>query len=348
MTKVRFLAKWLAIFLCVFLFFSCAQDPKNTHNKIAVFIPGVMANSPVYEMLAEGVTEAVEMWLSNDEASQSTSVQVIEAGVNQAEWAAKITALAATGEYSVIISSNPSLPEIIEPLTSQFPQQQFIILDAFNEGNKNIATLRYNQREQAFVTGYAAALVSLSDMEFANKEKRIGFIAAQEYPVMNNVLLPAFIEGAKAVDEQMIVDFRLVGNWYDATKGAELAKSLYESGADVILPIAGGAGVGVVSAARELGFYITWFDDNGFDKAPGYVVSSTALAQKRAAFELTTDFLNGEIDFGVAKTVGMSDGYVLFDTSDPLYIETLSQENRQKMEVLVDSIVDGMLQLPQK
>ena len=335
-------------FCCILVFFTSCQQNNKKGTSVAVFVPGIMADSPVYSMLAEGVQEAISEY-NELNPEKSVSVTILEAGTNQAEWGNKLTALASSNLHDVIISSNPSLPEIVLPLTKMFPKQKFIILDAFFEGNENIATVRYNQREQAFLTGFIAALVSTankSEMEFSNSACKLGFIAAQEYPVMNNILLPSFIEGATVAVPDATVDFRIVGNWYDASKGAELATALYKSGVDVILPICGGASQGVISAAKELGFYITWFDDNGFSKAPGYVVSSSVMAQKRMAKEITNAYLLEKITFGSAKTVGIQDGYIDFVQDDPLYVETVPQSIRDKMKTLVDSIKSGELLLP--
>ncbi len=332
------------ICLCAAIFAGGGKEKKETVS-IAVFVPGIVSGSPVYEMLVSGVTKAADEYNAAGPAVPA-SVEVIEAGTNQAEWGSKMTALAAEGRYNVIISSNPSLPEIIEPLTKQFPNQKYIILDALKEGNPSIATARYNQRQEAYLAGYMAGLVTVSSMKYANGEKKIGFIAAQEYPVMNEILLPSFIEGAKAVDPGIEIDFRVVGNWYDASRGADLARSIYQNGADVILPIAGGANQGVLSAAKELGFYVTWFDDNGFAKAPGYVVSSSVIMQEKMAHEMTKQYLEGNTVFGTAVTVGAEDGYVDFITDDPLYTETVPASVRGKMDEVVTKIKDGSLSLP--
>lgn len=340
----------IAFFLfLIFIFTGCNKKNEKDTISVAVFVPGIMADSPIYNMLAQGVTSAVEEYNSNVEDEKKVNITILEAGTNQAEWASKITALAASELHDVIISSNPALPDIIAPLTVQFPKQKFIILDAFYEGNKSIATIRYNQREQAYLTGYIAALISTAnteDLPFANPEPKLGFIAAQEYPVMNEILLPSFIEGAKAANPDSSVEFRIVGNWYDAAKGAELAKALYKEGVDVILPICGGASQGVISSAKDLGFYITWFDDNGFSKAPGYIVSSSVMAQERMAKEITLRFLDGSLEFGKAETVGIPEGYVDFVQDDSLYIETVPADIRLKMKNLVNSIKSGQLLLP--
>ena len=322
----------LALIFTLFLV-SCAEK-KNSLTSIAVFAPGILADSPVYQMLADGVKEAVEEYNAGTEKVKLT---ILEAGTNQAEWGNKITSLAAAGTFDVIISSNPSLPDLVIPLTKQFPSQKFILLDAFAQGNDSIATVQYNQTEQSYLTGAIAALMS--------KKHKIGLLAAQEYPVMNNIILPGFQKGARDVISGTTVDFRIVGNWYDASKGAELASAMNNAGCDVILPICGGASQGVISAAKEKGFFITWFDSNGFSKAPGIIISSTVMHQQKMAKEVTSEFLLGKTEWGVAKTVGIKEGYIEFVQDDPLYIQVVPQEIREKMADLLASIKDGSLKL---
>ena len=322
----------LALIFTLFLV-SCAEK-KNSLTSIAVFVPGIFADSPVYQMLADGVKEAVEEYIAGTEKVKLT---ILEAGTNQAEWGNKITSLAAAGTFDVIISSNTSLPDLVIPLTKQFPSQKFILLDAFAQGNDSIATVQYNQTEQSYLTGAIAALMS--------KKHKIGLLAAQEYPVMNNIILPGFQKGAQDVISGTTVDFRIVGNWYDASKGAELASAMNNAGCDVILPICGGASQGVISAAKEKGFLITWLDSNGFSKAPGIIISSTVMHQQKMAKEVTSEFLLGKTEWGVAKTVGIKEGYIEFVQDDPLYIQVVPQEIREQMADLLTSIKDGSLKL---
>ena len=298
-------------------------------------------------MLAEGSVEAVNEY--NQKYHKDVKIDVIEAGTNQAEWSSKLTALTASNKYSLIVSSNSSLPAIVSPLTEQFTEQKYLLLDAYLENNANVATVNYNQREQGYLTGYAAGLVTTadsSDFAYANPSKKIALIAAQEYPVMNEVILPAFMEGAAAVDADISVDFRIVGNWYDASKSADIARSLYDEGVDVILPISGGANQGVISAAQSLKFYVTWFDDNGYEKAPGLVISSMALEQKKLAKEMVSAYLENKLEFGKAKTVGIKDGYINFIKDSPVFLENVPQSFVEKLTAVENDIKTGKLQLP--
>ena len=318
--------------LLSFIFISCKPVAAKKMS-IAVFIPGICADSPVYAMLRDGVSQAVDEWNNGKEMDQRTKLYVLEAGTNQSEWPAKITALAAEHKYDVIISSNPSLPEIVLPILEQFPEQKFILMDAEYSGNSNICTVCYNQYEQAYLTGYIGGLMSESH--------KLGLVAAQEYPVMNNIIWPYFEKGAKDANASSSVAFRIVGNWYDANKGAMLADILYSEDIDVILPICGGASQGVINSAVNNNFYITWFDNNGFDKAPGNIISSTVMKQQELSAIMTTDFLNGKTEWGTAKMLGIKEGFVDFVQDDPLYISTVPAGIRTQMTELIDSIRDG-------
>lgn len=304
---------------------------------IAVFVPGVVSGSPIYEMLVAGVRKAAE-------EKPSVQVKVVEGGFNQADWESKVTSLAAGGNYDLIVSSNPALPAICDAVSKEFPKQKFLLLDGELSGNKQIYTLRYNQQEQGYMAGYIAALVS-KDAISGGPSFKIGLIAGQEYPAMNDVILTAYKAGAQAVDPKFQVDFRVVGNWYDAARGAELASSMIHDGVRVILAISGGANQGIVQAASEAGAKVVWFDVNGYAVKPGTVVGSSILKQDLAAYEQVKRFLNGTLPFGQADLVGVAQGYVDFVQDDPNYTSAVPEALRKQQAVLVARLKSGQLRL---
>lgn len=329
---------FVAILAAAVLFSGCSKKAENKSSKaVAVFVPGICDDSPTYAMLVEGITKAVNNYNASISDEKKVELFVMEAGTNQAEWGPKITALTAEQKYDVIISSNPSLPDLVEPILQQFPHQKYILLDATKEGNQNIHTVSYNQYESAYLTGYIGGLMS--------QTHKMGLIAAQEYPVMNNILYPYYEKGAKAAVEGTTVDFRVVGNWYDATKGAEIADALFKNNVDVILPICGGAAQGVINSAVNNGTYITWFDNNGFDRAPGTIISSTTMEQALMSEKVTTEFLNGNTPWGTAEMVGIKEGFVNFIQDDPNYINTVPADIRAIMADLVQQIKEGTLEI---
>ncbi|MCL2070276.1 MAG: BMP family ABC transporter substrate-binding protein [Treponema sp.] len=334
----------LLILLAISLFSGCTpreQQERTDGASIAVFIPGVMAGSAIYEMLADGARRAVDEFTAAN-PQDAPSLTVIEGGFNQAGWEGQVTTLAASGLYDLIISSNPSLPVIVSSVSQSFPKQKFLLLDGELSGNPNVYSLRYNQREQGFMAGYIAALVS---MESWPGIRRVGLVAAQEYPALNNIILPGFIDGARAVDPSFELDFRVVGNWFDAARAAELAAGMIRDGAMVLLPIAGGAGHGVIQAAAESGAKVVWFDTDGYTIRPGTVVGSAILRQDRGAYETTLAFLNGTLPFGRADIAGTAEGFVDFVDDDPHYISSVSQAVRERQAALSSRLRSGALRI---
>ena len=332
--------KKILLFTTIFAaILSCgfAKAKKADKTSIAVFVPGIIDDSPVYNMLVQGVKAAVEEKNQNLSKKEQINLFIMEAGTNQAEWGQKITALCAEQKYDVIISSNPSLPDLVEPILKTFPKQKFILMDATKEGNQNIHTVCYNQYEQSYITGYIGGLMS--------KSHKLALIAAQEYPVMNNIIYPYFEKGAKVANKTSTVDFRIVGNWYDATKGAEIADAVAKKGVDVILPICGGASQGVITSAVNNKIYVTWFDDNGFAKAPGTIISSSVMEQKKMSYNVTKEFLEAKTPWGTAKMVGIKEGFVDFVQDDPNYIKTVPADVRETMKKLVDDIRAGKTEI---
>ncbi len=319
-------------------FFSCSGRNQAKGPCIAVFVPGIMADSPTYANLAKGVQAGVDEYNALlPETSAKVRVDIMEAGTNQSEWSPKLTSLAAAGKYDVIISSNESIPEIAAPLTAKFPKQKFILMHGALDGNQNIYCVNYDQREQAYLTGYLSGLMS--------KTHRVGLIAAQEYPVMNNILYPYYAQGAKDSYKGTSCDFRIVGNWYDAAKGSEITDALFSQKVDVILPICGGASQGVISSAVEHGIFLAYIDENSFVKAPGTVISSCATEQADACKEATLAYLNGTIPWGTTRNVGIKEGYITFIQDDPLYIKTVPEQIRSKISSLVDQFKAGTLSI---
>jgi len=309
---------------------------KTPSLSILVYITGVTAGSPPYTALAEGATEFAS-------ENQNITVKVYEAGFNQAQWEEQLTALVATGEYDLVLGSNPSLPEICASIAKKFPKQKFVITDAFMEGNPQIRTYLYNQYEQSLFLGYLAGLVTTSSMSHANKALKIGFIAAQEYPLLNKHMLPGFLDGARMVNPGIEVDFRVIGNWFDANKAAELATSMKNAGVDVFAAIAGGAAQGLFKVAKEQGAYIVFHNTNEYKSAPGYVVGCGSMEQKKLTKEILKDALSGKIEYGTATIVGAQEGYLGFISDDPAYTNNLPEAIRVKFDAFMADIYTGKI-----
>ena len=343
--------KKLAVFLlvCAIIFPACKPRDSNAGQpdrekplSILVFITGVTAGSPPYEMLAAGAEEFAG-------ENSNVTVKVYEAGFNQAEWEEQLRSMVAGGEYDLVLGSNPALPEICANVGKLFPSQKFIITDAAfpsgseHGGNPQISTWMYNQYEQALLLGYLAGLVTTSRMPHSDASKRIGFIAAQEYPLLNRHIVPGFLDGARLVDSEIELDYRIVGNWYDASKAAELASGMIRAGVDVFTAIAGGAAQGLYRTIQEQGAYAVCFNTNEYSNAPGFIVGCGIMEQKKLVKEILSNVLAGNVQYGTGRTVGVKEGYLNFISDDPGYINSLPPEIRERFDLFMDDLRAGRI-----
>jgi len=333
---------FILFLVCVVVLSACkpksstVQTEQGKSLSVLVYITGVVAGSPTYEMLATGAQE-----FANEHGN--VIIKIYEAGFNQAEWEEQLHSMVSGGEYDLVLGSNPSLPEICANVGASFPSQKFIITDAAYSGNPQICTYLYNQYEQALFLGYLAGLVTTSAMSNANSAKRIGFIAAQEYPLLNRQMVPGFIDGARRVDPGIELDFRVIGNWYDANKAAELASGMINAGVDVFTSIAGGAAQGLTRTIKDRGAYSVNFNTNDYSQAPGFIVGCGKMEQQKLVKEILADALAGKINYGSSKTVGVKEGYLDFIFDDPGYRDHVPADIRQKFDSFMDDFRTGRL-----
>jgi len=331
--------KILFILLFVTLVFSCTR--KNTVQgqkelSVLVFITGVTAGSVPYELMAQGALEFAS-------ANPNVTVKIYEAGFNQAQWEQQLAEMVSSGTYDIVLGSNPSLPELCVNVGQKFPKQKFIVADSWFEGNPQIRTYMYNQYEQSLFLGYLAGLVTVSDMPYANKQKRIGFLAAQEYPLLTKHMVPGFLEGARLADKEIELDKRIIGSWADANKAADLASAMIDSGVDVFTAIAGGAAQGMIKAASEKKKYVVSYNTNEYKLAEGLVLGCGVMEQKKLVMEILKDALEGKIIYGKAQIVGVKEGYLGFIFDDPAYSNNLPAGIREKFEKFYNDLKEGKI-----
>ncbi|MDA8425106.1 MAG: BMP family ABC transporter substrate-binding protein [Treponema sp.] len=308
--------------------------------RVCVFVPGVVAGSSTYEQLVAGAKRAVA-------EVPGAAIKIVEAGFDQSQWLDKLSALAASGEFSLIVSSNPAMPDLARQVAESFPAERFFIADGYLPGNPRIHTVLYNQFEQGYLVGYLSGLVDLSHMPGVTGSHKAGLVIAQSYPTLDKLIEPGFEKGLKDADPEAVLETRQIGNWYDATKAAELASALFDSGVSVILPIAGGAGQGVVSAAQARGRRVVWFDGDGYNLAPGTVIGCAILRQEKLVYEQVKAILLGAQPYGTADVVGIRDGYVDFDGSGAAY-KALPADLRATFEARLRLLHEGKLSFPFK
>jgi simple sugar transport system substrate-binding protein len=314
------------------------EDNQVDDFSVLVFISGNLVGSPPYQKLNDGAIEFSQKY-------PNVTIKTYEAGYNQAEWESQLTSLVATNQYDVVLTTNPSLSEICDNISKKFVDQKFLITDAYFEGNPNIATYEFNQYQQSFILGKLAAMIARSDLENIRNTNKLGFVLSQEYPLINEQILPGYLDGARTVDPNFTIDKRIIGNWYDADKANELTTSMINSGADVISTISGSASIGVINSAKENNAYIVFPNDNVYSQAPGVILGCGAMNQKELAIKILDDAYNSNVNWGTAEIESIESGYIGFYSDDPLFTENLPSSIRDEFLSWLEKVKTGEIQI---
>lgn len=187
----------------------------------------------------------------------------------------------------IIVGTGFTQASAIEKVAKQFPNTKFAIIDAVVD-LPNVLSINFREQESSFLCGMAAAM--------ASKTGKIGFVGGMDIPLIRKFAV-GYAEGAKYVNPSIEVFQNMTGTtpaaWNDPTKGAELAKSQFGRGADVIFHAAGGTGLGVMQAAKDAGLLSIGCDSNQDYIHPGSVLTSAMKRVDVAVFKTFTDAKNG-------------------------------------------------------
>lgn len=242
--------------------------------------------------------------------------KIIEIGRDQTKWEPTFMDLSEEGKYDIIITNGSNAKEVIQSVASEFPDQKYILFDTEIEKglNDNVYAIGYKQNEGSYIAGVMAALVTTSDMEYANEDKKIGFIGGSEHPIISDFLV-GYIEGAKSVvpDIQVLVSY--IGSWDDTAKGKETALAQFAQGVDITFPAAEQAGLGCVEAAVEKGKYIVGVDSDqamlfkGVDEDKANVILTSVLKEVGQSLLRAMELeQKGELPWGESESLGVAEG----------------------------------------
>lgn len=329
------MSKLLISLLVILTIFSCTKKEKNNDFKVGVFIPGVLSGNSTYELIKEAADE-----ITNE--NKNIEIKVFEAGYNQSKWLELLTSFTASDSYDIIITSNPALPEICNEVSKQFTNQKFLITDAYYRGNSNISTYMFNQYEQSYFLGVIAGLISeSSEIKNIEKTKKIGFLVAQEFPLITKHILPGFLLGIKEVNTEYEIDYRVVGNWYDTTKAYDLTKSMIkDSKINVMSIIAGSSSQGAIKAAKELNKYIVYPNTDEYNNGEGVILACGIIELKKLTKQLILDASKNNIEYGTHKVLGFKEGYIGFADTD-IYKKNMPLNLQKKINTIFNDLKTG-------
>lgn len=324
-----------------------AQTGDSTEKKLSVVFvcTGQLGDKSFNDSANSGIQEIAE--------KLGCETKVIEIGRDQTKWEPTFQDLAEEGKYDIIVTNGSSAIEVVQKVAEEFPEQKFVAFDTSIENDKypNLYAISYLQNEGSYLAGVLAALVTESDMEFANEEKKIGFIGGSEHPIITDFLV-GYIAGAKSVDPEIKVYVSYIGSWDDTAKGKETAIAQFNQGVDIVFPAAEQAGLGCVDAAVELGKYCIGVDSDqsmlfkGTDEAKANTILTSVLKNVGSSLVRMAEMeMAGTLPWGTYEELGIAeDGAGIADNE--YYQANVPDEIKQEIEAKKQEVLDGKVDIP--
>ena len=248
-------------------------------------------------------------------------------------------------DFSLIFGAGFSIASSLEEIAGQQPDTNFTIIDSVIEGKDNVASVLFKEHEGSFLAGVAAALTS--------KTGKVGFIGGMESEVITRFEV-GFTEGVKAVDPNMEVDVVYVGSWTDAASAQTHANRMYQGGVDVIMHAAGGAGIGLFTAAKDIkekdanaNVWVIGVDSDQFaegETSNGNVTLTSMIKNLQTAVnDIATKAKDGNFPGGEVITYGLKENGVYLSESGGM-----TDEVKAKVKEYTDKIASGEITVPEK
>ena len=225
----------------------------------------------------------------------------------------------------------------LEKVAAEFPDTQFGIVDMVVD-KPNVRSILFTEHEGSYLVGVMAAK--------ASKTGKVGFIGGMDIPLIRKFAC-GYVQGVKSVNANAEVFQNMTGTtgaaWNDPVKGAELAKSQFDRGADVVYHAAGGTGIGVLQAAADAGKLGIGVDSNQNGMHPGKVLTSMLKRVDNAVYNAFMDVKNDSwsTGFNVLDLKAGGVGYAMDDNNKSL----VDADMKSAVEAASNDITSGKVKV---
>ena len=251
--------------------------------------------------------------------------------------ATEILRRASDAGFGLIVDLEYSHGEPMVEVAKDYPDTNYVILNQVREGG-NVTSVLFQEQEGSYLAGTLAALVTTdTSIKGINAEPIIGVIGGTKSAGIDK-FIAGYIEGAKAANPDVEVKVAYSNNFGDPSIGLQMAKAMFEEGADIVYQVAGGTGMGVIQAAKEEGHYAIGVDTDQDGIAPGAVLTSMVKRTDVAVENVVKDYADGKFPGGETITFGLKENGVglseMKHTKDMIPAPILEKVEQAKQDIL--------------
>jgi basic membrane protein A len=254
------------------------------------------------------------------------------------DYIANLTTLA-RGDYDVSIAVGFLLADAVDAVATKFPDNNFAIVDFPNAALKNkpanVRGLTFATNENSYLIGYMAA--KMADAEGGTAISAVGGL---KLPTVD-IFIAGYKAGAEAAVPGMKVLVDYSQDFVQQAKCKELALDQIAKGSQVIFQVAGGCGLGALSAAADEGVWGVGVDRDQSDLGD-HILTSAVKRVDISVFETIKAVADGTFKGGEDALFNLANDGVVLGTTSP----EVPQELLDEVEDLKQQIIDGTIKVP--
>lgn len=316
---------------------STQAESKTTTDagKTSDLTVGMIANAFGTQSYNDDVLAGLEL------AEQELGIKGIPLEVPEiSDSANSIRTLISQGATFIMVPSSEYKDGMLE-VAAENPDVKFLYLAEAIDGVDNIMSVAYRENEAAFLGGALAGMMT--------KTNNVGAVMAVGETLQYRYQF-GFTAGVKAVNPDCEVQSAFTNSYTDVGQGSEVAKIMYNKGADFIGTYAGACNLGVFNAAKDAGDgkYCLGAANGQFDKMPDKIVASVVKPADQAILSIIKGYMEtGEFDTSKPMSLGLKEGGVklLFTNNDEL-LKTVPEDVMSAIEDLTAKVESGEIKVP--
>lgn len=237
-------------------------------------------------------------------------VKVLQS-MSGADYLPNLSRLAEEG-YKLVIAVGYLMASPLETVAKQYPKTHFAIIDSPGgtapDTAKNIEGIDFAEQQAGYPAGFLTGLYLK-----AHGYTTASSVGGESIPPVN-LYIAGFQAGVKAADPSAKLLNAYSQNFTDESSCKELALNQISAGSKVVFQVAGGCGLGVISAGVSTKTQVIGVDADQNYLAPSLVLTSAEKMVNTGVFTAAKDLIAGKFSSNLQEDI--NDGGVGIGTID--------------------------------
>ncbi len=229
-----------------------------------------------------------------------------------ADYIPNLSKLAAAGN-KLVIAVGFLMATPLEKVATQYPKTHFAIIDSPGatapDTAKNIEGIDFAEQQAGYPAGYLTGLY-LKQHNYTTASS----VGGQSIPPVD-LYIAGYQAGVKAADPAAKLINAYSQNFTDESTCKELALNQISAGSKVVFQVAGGCGLGVISAGVSMHTQVIGVDADQSYLSSAYVLTSAEKKVNTGVFTATKDLMAGKFSSNLQENI--SNGGVGIGKIDP-------------------------------